>query len=382
MGIAYSPKIVTDGLVFYYDMGNTQKSWKGKPTTNFISSLGDPTAEYARGEFGQYFNFVPVFETNGLVPYTLSFDAKGNIPGSMLVYMQNGSYTKYSFVGQTVTLSTDWQRFTFQNLTPAGPTAAWSANTPNDNRAMLATFTTYGSGINPVLRNFQLELGSFATPFVNGTRSNTQAILDLTNNNTLTASSLTYASNNTFSFDRTNNNTLLTSLSITSTPALSNFTYEVFLNITSLPPASNNGVILGATYYSGAAIYWRTNGSNFNIKGFIRGNDAYRVTAEYTIALNTVYHVVLTNNYSAGTLNLYINGVLFSSVATATQEYNATNIASAGNIGINKPQVDGGGSETYSYFTGRVDTAKIYNRALTAQEVQQNFNALRGRYGI
>jgi hypothetical protein len=31
---------------------------------------------------------------------------------------------------------------------------------------------------------------------------------------------------------------------------------------------------------------------------------------------------------------------------------------------------------------GRLSTTQIYNRALTAQEVQQNFNALRGRYGI
>jgi hypothetical protein len=30
----------------------------------------------------------------------------------------------------------------------------------------------------------------------------------------------------------------------------------------------------------------------------------------------------------------------------------------------------------------RVGIIKIYNRVLTAQEIQQNFNALRGRYGI
>jgi hypothetical protein len=302
-------------------------------------------------------------------------DIKVNKPGSVLVYMQNGSSTKYGFVSSNINATTEYQRFYFNNLTPV-------ISTPSDTAATLATYTGYGSGVTPTVKNIQLELGTFATPFVNGTRSNTQAIVDLTGRNTITASSLTYVSNNTFSFDRINNNTLLTSIPITSTPALSNFTYEVFLNITGLPPASNNGVILGATYYAGAAIYWRTNGSNFNIKGFIRGNDAYRVTAEYTLALNTSYHVVLTNNYSVGTLNLYINGVLFSSVATATQEYNATNIVSAGNIGINKPQVDGGGSETYSYFTGRLDVAKIYNRALSAAEVQQNFAALRGRYGI
>ena len=34
MSLTHSPKIVTDGLVMYYDMSNTKKSWKGYPTTN------------------------------------------------------------------------------------------------------------------------------------------------------------------------------------------------------------------------------------------------------------------------------------------------------------------------------------------------------------
>jgi hypothetical protein len=34
------------------------------------------------------------------------------------------------------------------------------------------------------------------------------------------------------------------------------------------------------------------------------------------------------------------------------------------------------------YFRGNVSNFKIYNRALTATEVQQNFNATRSRYGI
>jgi hypothetical protein len=34
------------------------------------------------------------------------------------------------------------------------------------------------------------------------------------------------------------------------------------------------------------------------------------------------------------------------------------------------------------YFDGRVALTHLYNRALSAQEVSQNFNALRGRFGI
>jgi hypothetical protein len=31
---------------------------------------------------------------------------------------------------------------------------------------------------------------------------------------------------------------------------------------------------------------------------------------------------------------------------------------------------------------GKISSVEIYNRALSASEVEQNFNALRGRYGV
>jgi hypothetical protein len=45
-------------------------------------------------------------------------------------------------------------------------------------------------------------------------------------------------------------------------------------------------------------------------------------------------------------------------------------------IGVRNPTTD------QRFFDGRIGAVQIYNRALTAQEVTQNFNALRGRYGI
>jgi hypothetical protein len=37
---------------------------------------------------------------------------------------------------------------------------------------------------------------------------------------------------------------------------------------------------------------------------------------------------------------------------------------------------------TLRYFTGNIATAMIYDRALSADEITQNFNALRSRYGL
>jgi hypothetical protein len=34
------------------------------------------------------------------------------------------------------------------------------------------------------------------------------------------------------------------------------------------------------------------------------------------------------------------------------------------------------------YWQGKIDSVSMHNRALTAAEVQQNFNALKGRYGL
>ena len=34
------------------------------------------------------------------------------------------------------------------------------------------------------------------------------------------------------------------------------------------------------------------------------------------------------------------------------------------------------------FMIGKIYAQQVYNRALSAAEVQQNFNALRGRYGI
>ena len=34
------------------------------------------------------------------------------------------------------------------------------------------------------------------------------------------------------------------------------------------------------------------------------------------------------------------------------------------------------------FYNGRISTVQVYNRALSATEIQQNFNATRGRYGI
>ena len=196
----------------------------------------------------------------------------------------------------------------------------------------------------------------------------------------------------TLSFTQTSNDTILTPLPITSTPALSNFTYEIWTKLNRFPTAVSPanaygltyrvGFLFGASYYQGAGLLWYgyAAGDAFSLYAFIRGADAYRSTNGYPFALNQYYHCVMVNNYGANKLQLYINGTLYHEVATATAQYDAGLAADAGNIGISKAQVDGGGTANYSHYDGIVAAARIYSRALSAAEVLQNYEAQKSKF--
>ena len=69
------------------------------------------------------------------------------------------------------------------------------------------------------------------------------------------------------------------------------------------------------------------------------------------------------------TFTCYKNGV-FQSTTTVTQ-------ALSSYTNINKLVLNGSGSNSF-----QIQSAKLYNKVLTADQVLQNFNATRGRYGI
>jgi hypothetical protein len=212
------------------------------------------------------------------------------------------------------------------------------------------------------------------------------------NNGTLTNGPTSNVSNKgNILFDGSDDE-ITTSLPLTNFPASSNFTFETWAKITAYPAvlAANqygvtyqSGVLMGAAYYSGVALYWYGNdaGNAFTLYGFIRGADAYRNTSGYNFSLNLWYHCVLVN-IGGGTISLFINGTLFSSVATATLPYDSANTPTAGNIGISKSQIDGGGTANYKAFGGHVANARAYNRALSAAEISQNYEATKTRFGL
>lgn len=382
MALSHSPQVVTNGLVFYYDMANGQKSWRGAPTTNLVNpswaawsidgsgqgSIGtrtitstyeciiSDTAANTRQNA-----FVPGISAN--TTYTFSVQYK-KVFGAPTLRFQITAYngaTQLSNIAFPTTAQIGlldiegWQTAKFTVTTPANTTQIlWFMQDGDDYTAYTHSF---------ILANAQCELGSIATPFVVGTRTNTQAIVDLIGNNTVTANSLTYASDNTFSFNGSNNYVTISSGS-NFTFGAGDFTLETWY-MPNVSYAASNGYIFD-TSVNGTRLQLYNNNFTFVLQSQVASVIG---PAGAGLNINTWHHAVGTRVGS--TLTLYLNGV---SVGTSTSGANLSD--AGGTIG------EYGGFGPY-YFNGQISIIRVYkNKGLTASEVQQNFNAQRGRYGI
>ena len=94
---------------------------------------------------------------------------------------------------------------------------------------------------------------------------------------------------------------------------------------------------------------------------------------------NGVWHnAVFVRSVALDTLYLYVDGVQITSVTDGTTGSMANNQ----NVWIGLSAFTGA-SPTGSYpANGQIGQSLIYNTALTATQVKQNFNAMRGRYGV
>jgi hypothetical protein len=113
--------------------------------------------------------------------------------------------------------------------------------------------------------------------------------------------------------------------------------------------------------------------NNSNRVEFIAQVAAKNYSTNATINTNQWYHLVVTHGTTGA---IYINGV-------------AQTISGSGNtsplfitLANSNPLKVGRSAFTNEAFNGRIGLTRLYNRALTAAEVLQNFNADRARFGI
>ena len=153
---------------------------------------------------------------------------------------------------------------------------------------------------------------------------------------------------------------------VNSIPSLSNLTIELFLR-TSVVDGTQN-IFLDQFFSLRYEISPITN--KFNIHLGNGSSWAYTtLPSTTTVVANTWYQTAWTWNGS--TAVMYVNGVAENSLSSGAFSSTTGNIT----LGQHTPDV------SYAW-AGSMGSVKIYNTALTSDQVLQNFNAQRGRYGI
>ena len=94
------------------------------------------------------------------------------------------------------------------------------------------------------------------------------------------------------------------------------------------------------------------------------------VTANSSLTVGRWYHIVGT--FDGGTYRIYINGILDNALVDGTPLYTSTVPLDIGYLDLN--------GVSSRFFHGSIDDIRIYNRALSASEIKQIYNAGTGTH--
>lgn len=396
------PNIVEEGLVLALDAANV-KSFRGEPTTNTFSSTKDLNASpwvkegavsispnSATAPDGtQTANTVTYASTGNLYfyqtdrftgaggflqgqTYTISIWAKGAVGGEtfILAFQRRGDGT--STYSSTKTLTTEWVRYTFTKTLPSDSshTSLWGLF-----RGLLnSTFYVWHP---------QIEQKSSATRFTTGTRGTTVATgggwADISGNdnhgtiNNGASTSNDKTTRGALTFDGTNDYISKTRVQYGITDP---WTVELIFKPTS-QVSYWNGLFGGSLNQGG---YWMFHSDQLtNYEGY-SGDAGTRIkytgwSYSNTFTVNQFHYLTITYSpidSSSGTFNLYYNGT------EKTQSYNRTFYWSHS---LDSRYIGGIAAEgRYGAFA--IPLCREYSRTLTQNEVLQNYNSLKTRFGL
>jgi len=107
------------------------------------------------------------------------------------------------------------------------------------------------------------------------------------------------------------------------------------------------------------------------------GNYMYADTASGSCPINTWSHVTATwgGEFTPSSFKIYINGQESQATSGSVGTVNSFNYSNL-ECTIGRVRF----LSSYQYFGGNISNVSIYNRALTSEEVRQNFEATKGRY--
>jgi len=386
MGIYRGPGVITKDLVFGYDSGygvadndTATRFYAGKPITNYLSSGASnlnivqrsdwygatPTFTLGTSEFGTPIGTYTVGSTSYMYSRDEVLDDDlSTLSGQAItfsIYLRRSGGSNIGTVGIRVyddisgyttvyaAATSEFQRFTLTKTLGANPT-----------RIFVMIDNTNGGVID--FHSPQLEKGT-VSPFVDGTRSDTTSLIDLKRTNSIDVSDMSFTSTGQPEFDGTDD-LIGTGISTAFTDFSCVVVFKHSVN-------TAWGRIVDKYYTNGffMSSYWASVGSGYVGAGIIEPSAPHGQSLQYD---NTKYNYFVVTR-SGTTHTIYLNG--------------SSNYASKTGSGaaLNSAEIHVGAwytNNSTQRFTGSIPVVKIYDRALTAVEVQQDFGSYKNRFNI
>jgi len=134
-------------------------------------------------------------------------------------------------------------------------------------------------------------------------------------------------------------------------------------------------ILLGSNIKKSLWISYGFHISSGGINWYIGYTDSF----PYSTSVNAVGNYIdgnwhnVVGTYDKQNLKIYVDGVLKNTSSSFTSD-----ILYSGTLNF----LIGFHAESTTYFEGKIATTSLYNRALTATEVLQNYNATKTRFGL
>ena len=408
------PDIVTDGLVFGYDTHDYSRFYNGPATTNHLLSLTQswgntirtngkavagteevniPTIGKRTVKYVEYYNNYNNGNDLGCCPNLFNYHSGGTVPlvGNQsytysIVYKHTGGYTHPNFlyryrykadstyIGEGGLHSTARRTHLGDGWYHAW--GSWTTDADANYGRFYSFLYNYGTDVERfyVAAISLVKNNSGATHLIippnlllepNTSISTTQSIIDLKKTTDINVANNSFDSTGQPTLDGTDDyiypNNITNGSGLTSITA--EFVVKASANNKNIIKSNSNAILL---HYGGAGFY--LNSTDNTTSGYLGWN------GKLTGGTGVYEHLVAT--YDGTTMKLYVNG----------EPTGTTRAYSAGSTGVlkdlNGVVIGGYFNSTQPYFNGDMPIAKIYNKALPAEEVKQNFNAYRKRFEL
>jgi hypothetical protein len=381
MALGHSPRINSDGLIYYIDAANT-RCYAG---TGFTISDLSANALSSSNQNRYISNTAWQLKEDGTTPYQIPFDlgtnwtyeaeyqiyysnnlntllSYGDYRDGILLrsfrvdsfYIKGGNYGSIDTLGTANTGTGSWIPLKITCVdNGTNLTVSVFSGTSYANSIISITTTT---GLNPATK--LISIGS-------AIHSAGEGISGAVRNIVITKSGYSTSGNTTFTYDgsTTSTSTTLFSTNLTSK------TMSAWCKLAStsqqgggvITIENSNGSVFDSIVYNQTGNGWGFGSESFN-----------RSTWSGISETSTSNWVHLAASYESGNNKLYRNGVLILTNTSSTYNFTVNSRIMMGrrNTGVS------------AVFNGNIAQGFVYNRALSSAEISSLFVAHKGRYGL